>query len=86
MYASLDHLLGIFGLRAFYNGFTLLKGDLLLLGVLVVESDALVECHRLLVLVLNFKIHALVLVPVIAHLVEASVFLGTTRLLVDYLS
>ena len=84
--ASLDHLLGVFGLRAFSNGLALLKGDLLLLGVLVVEPDTLVERHRLLVLILNFKIHALVLVPVIAHLVEALVFLGTPRLFVDYFS
>ena len=86
MNAGLDHLLSIFGLRALPDGLALLESDLLLLRVLVVEADTLVEGDWLLILVLDFEIHALVLVSVITHLVEAGVVLSAAGVLVDDLS
>ena len=86
MNASLDHLLSVFGLGALPDGLAFLERDLLLLRVLVVEADTLVEGNWLLILVLDFEIHALVLVSVITHLVEAGVFLSAAGFFVDDLS
>ena len=86
MNAGLDHLLSVFGLGALPDGLAFLERDLLLLRVLVVEADTLVEGNWLLILVLNFEIHALVLVSVITHLVEACVFLSTAGFFVNDLS
>ena len=86
MNAGLDHLLSVFGLGALPDGLAFLERNLLLLRVLVVEADTLVEGDWLLILVLDFEIHALVLVSVITHLVEAGVFLSAAGFLVDDLS
>ncbi len=80
MDAGLDHFLGILGLWALANRLAFLKSDLFLERVFVMETDSLVESHRLLVLVLNLIIHTLVLVTVIAHLVPAFVLLGSIGL------
>lgn len=81
--ASLDHLLGVFGLGALAYGHALLLGDFLLLGVLVVEPDRLVKRKRLLVLVLYLAAHPPVLESVVLHLGEALVLLGPAGLVVD---
>ncbi len=74
--ASLDHLLSVFGLRAFANGVTILLSNLLLQRVFMVEANSLIEGHWLLVFFLQIIVHTSVLEPIITHLVPALVLLG----------
>lgn len=69
MDASLDHLLRVLGLWALADGLTVGDRNLHLLGVTVVEADRLVEGYWLLVLILNFNVHAAMLEAVVPHLV-----------------